>query len=145
MHMQRFGVDVKNHSQSLFHLIQRGRVSQSNPQLINRPSFPRQLTVGIPNLCLLSLELQVGHYAHLAFTRVWNCYSGPLSCSANTLPQNHLSSLHSNIIVNNNSNSQHVLSKLSKMQYISFRKKLYLEIKGRKINQSRPYLYIAQN
>lgn len=30
--------------------------------------FPSYLTVGIPDLCLLSLELQVGHNAQLVFT-----------------------------------------------------------------------------
>ena len=54
-----------NHSPLLFYLIQRGRGSQSNPELIDTVSLVSQPALEIPCLYVMRLELQVGHPAYL--------------------------------------------------------------------------------
>lgn len=54
-----------------FYFIHQSKVPQSNPELTDAASFPRELALVISYLCLQKLELQVGYHKVLAF------YMGP--------------------------------------------------------------------
>lgn len=68
--MQHTCLDPRLTSRIFLHhyFIQGGRLSQSNPEVINMPSLCRHLVLKIP-LPLVSqeLELQIDFYTHLAF------------------------------------------------------------------------------
>lgn len=83
--IQRPVVDVMNHPWSFFYIIHWVRVSQSNSEVTDMTSFPKQSSLGILCLCLLRLDLQVAtiliwHHESfrdqtLVFILVWKCFN----------------------------------------------------------------------
>ena len=66
--MWRSGVNVENHPLLLFHLVHRGKASQSNLEHASVSSSNSPLALGIHCSCLWRLELQVGAVPTWHFT-----------------------------------------------------------------------------
>ena len=93
--MWRPRADVGSHPPSHFHLIHRGRVSQSNPELTDMASLAGQFALEMPCLWLLRIEFQSGCHALWYFYGF--CQSGLHDCMEMLYPLSNL--LSSSMII----------------------------------------------
>lgn len=66
LHMYACGLMLGTIPSGFFHLIQGGKVSQSNPEITDMASLPNQLALGVTGLHPARLKLQVACHTQLA-------------------------------------------------------------------------------